>query len=386
MKILFLQHGNYSEAYQRFEDNGPETYRDQRRSVDFVAALARQHTITVVAICQDCHDTELAPGLTSVGAPRSLFDRDFIARIFDRTAPDLFICRTPFLQVLHQARTRRIPTLPVFADLFENDSLRKIVQNLRLRHALSGSNVACVSNHSLNASRSMAKALFYPTDRIVPWDWARISDIRSPKTAMADPARPTAFFAGKLARDKGVGDCLQAVRILRDRGIAMAMDFAGPGDLPFWSGEAEKLGLQQAVQFLGRIPNEDVSQRMQDADILLVPSRHSYAEGMPNTIYEALASASPLIISNHPAFENRLRPEQDCLVVPAADPSALADGMQRLCRDRDLYARLSAHAADALAQLYIGVEWSELIEHFIADPSNATGWVRERSFRHLGLR
>lgn len=386
MNILFLQHGNYAEAYQRFENNGPETYRDQRRSVDFVAALARHHTITVVAICQDRHDIKLAPGLTSIGAPRSLFDRDFIARMFDRAAPDLFICRTPFLQVLQQARSRGIPTLPVFADLFENDSLRKIVQNLRLRRALSGPNVACVSNHSLNASRSMAKALFYPTDRIVPWDWGRISDIQPPKTAVADPARPTAFFAGKLARDKGVGDCLQAVRILRDRGIELSMDIAGHGDLPFWTGEAEKLSLQQAVRFLGRIPNEDVSQRMQGADILLVPSRHSYAEGMPNTIYEALAAATPLIISDHPAFKSRLRPEQDCLVFPAADPVALADSMQRLCRDPDLYARLSAHAGDALARLYIGVEWTELIGRFIADPSNATGWVRERSFRHLGLR
>ena len=38
-------------------------------------------------------------------------------------------------------------------------------------------------------------------------------------------------------------------------------------------------------------------------DIVIVPSRHDYPEGLPMTIYEALAMRTPLVVSDHPMIK-----------------------------------------------------------------------------------
>jgi glycosyltransferase involved in cell wall biosynthesis len=44
---------------------------------------------------------------------------------------------------------------------------------------------------------------------------------------------------------------------------------------------------------LGVIAAEPVLDEMRNSDAVVVPSRHDYSEGLPNTIFEALASRSP---------------------------------------------------------------------------------------------
>ena len=148
--------------------------------------------------------------------------------------------------------------------------------------------------------------------------------------------RPSAFFAGALTDAKGIGDCLQATSLLQKRGIHLTFAFAGPGDVEMWRARAVELGVGDQVQFLGLIPNTSVRQRMIENDIVIVPSRHDYAEGLPNAIYEALASRTPLIISDHPAFANRLQSGENCLIFRAADASSLADRITTLFDSRRL--------------------------------------------------
>lgn len=138
-----------------------------------------------------------------------------------------------------------------------------------------------------------------------------------------------------------------------------------------------------AASFIGTIPNEEVRRRMQQHDFVIVPSRHSYAEGLPNTICEGLASRSPLIVSDHPAFAGRLKPDRECAAFSASDPEALADCVARLCADQALYAALSANAPEALAGLHVGVEWRELMTMFLRDPRNSSGWVARHSLKAL---
>ena len=182
-----------------------------------------------------------------------------------------------------------------------------------------------------------------------------------------------------LSKEKGVGDCLEAVRLVRDRGRDFVMSFAGPGDVADWTARARALGVADAVRFLGVVSHEEVRERMRAHDFVIVPSRHSYAEGLPNTIYEGLASRSALLMSDHPAFAGRLVPEQQCLVFAASDPGSLADAIVRLCEDSDLYSRLSENAEAALADLYVGVEWIDLVNMFLHDPRDETHWVAAHS-------
>ena len=157
------------------------------------------------------------------------------------------------------------------------------------------------------------------------------------------------------------------------------MRFAGNGDLDSWRRRAQALGIADQVDFLGMIPNGEVRREMHAADFVIVPSHHSYAEGLPNTIYEALASRSVLIISDHPAFAGRLRPQEDTLVFPAENPRALADCLAEATRSKDLYHRISQNSENAHDSLYMGMEWTALVSAFLRDPGNASGWAAQNS-------
>jgi glycosyltransferase involved in cell wall biosynthesis len=184
-----------------------------------------------------------------------------------------------------------------------------------------------------------------------------------------------------LSVEKGLGDCLEALVLLGDVGVTLKV--AGGGDIKHWRSVAESLGLAARVEFLGLIAHRQVQRLMREADIVIVPSRHDYAEGLPNTIYEALAARTPLIISDHPAFAGRLENGKDALVFKAADPHALTLCIRTLLADPILYSKISQRSALAHESLYIGLEFSELIQFFLEDPGNQKRWVERHSLTAL---
>jgi glycosyltransferase involved in cell wall biosynthesis len=375
MKVLFVQYGDFGEAYRRFRDGGAETYRDQKRSVDYVASLAPRHSVTVMAIGDTPSDETLATNLKAVTVRYSDVGWRGSAAILDREKPDVVIIRVPHLPFLLRLRLRGVRSLPCLADIFAATRMKSRLRNRALGLVLGSRVFPCVANHSLNASRSVAKELHYPTDRIVPWDWSRIEPIPTIKAHPRDAKAPTAFFAGAVTLEKGVQDCLEAIVHARAGGVNLSVTFAGPGDFDHWSAEAARLGVEGQVRFLGMVANHDVKNMMHDHDMVIVPSRHNYAEGLPNTIYEALASRTPLIVSDHPAFRGRMEVGSQCLEFAAANPEQLSAEIIKLVRSPDLYARLSANSVKALDELYFGIEWQDLIGNFLQDPENTTGWV-----------
>ncbi|MDP7151103.1 MAG: glycosyltransferase family 4 protein [Paracoccaceae bacterium] len=373
--ILFIQNGDYRDAYQRFARGGPETYRDQRRSVDYVAGLTTRGKVTTAAYCQASYHEELAPGLWAIGMQRGNVSARQIRKIFDQANPTHVILRTPDRGFLREIRKRNLPLLPSFADIINPGGLRTRLTHVLLRRALLQCQTPCYSNHSLNASRSLVNVLGLPEDKVVPWDWSKVPFTFPAKTGAVNPETPTAFYAGVLSEHKGVGDCLAAVAVLKARGIRLTMRFAGPGDIGEWTARAEALGIADQVAFLGVVGNAEVREKMNAHDVVIVASRHSYPEGLPNTIYEALASRSVMVISDHPSFSGRLRPDEEAVVFEAQNPASLADGITMAVSDPALYKRVSANAEAAHDRLYIGLEWTELVETFLNDPLNETGWV-----------
>jgi glycosyltransferase involved in cell wall biosynthesis len=375
MRILILQHGDYADAYRRFENGGPETFRDQRHSVSYVSSLTPEHEVTTVAICNRAHDEEPAPRLRSIGVPSDLaWDRDRLWPLFDRIDPEAFVCRTPNRVALAWAVRTQIPTLPILADTFTNKGLRNRLNNWRLRRVLMRCRATCVANHSLSASQSLRYIGLSP-DRIVRWEHRRMEPVGEAK-APPPPDRPfRLFFVGALIESKGVGDCIDAVAIARDHD-QVELTIAGAGAPDQWTALARQRRVEPYIRLLGIIPVERVLKEMREHDVVIVPSRHDYAEGLPNTVYEALASRSPLIGSDHPGFVQRLRPDVDSLRFKAGDPRDLARQIQRLIHEPGLHARLSRESAVALASLYGGIEWSELVSKFIEDPLCASDWTK----------
>ena len=65
---------------------------------------------------------------------------------------------------------------------------------------------------------------------------------------------------------------------------------------------------------------------------------------VPNKVYQAAAAGRPLVTRDGPALREVLRPDEQCLVCPPADPEALAAAIGRLLREPELAARLGRAA------------------------------------------
>lgn len=382
--ILFVQHGDFAEAYRRFAEGGSETYRDQKSSVDFVAGLAPTSRITTFAFGSESTRVNLAPELWATGGNYKSFGRREISALLDEIEATHLVLRTPHVGFLRETARRGIPTLPSFADVFQQTGLRSRYRNWKLRHALHLSKSPCVSNHSLNASQSVVNVLGIAPERVVPMDRDKLLVAGDAKSGVSDPKRPTALFVGALTEDKGVGDCLDAIARLHADGIALSMSFAGTGETLPWQKRADELGIADQIKFLGLISNAHVRTEMRQHDFVIVPSRHSYAEGLPNTLCEGLVSRSVVIVSDHPAFADRLVPNRDCLIFSAADPDALAACLKRGILEPALYQAISENAPRAHDKLYVGMEWTALVTAFLDDPENRNGWVELNSLEMIG--
>lgn len=372
-RLLFLQYGDFADAFRRLKAGGVETYRDQRHSVDYAETLASQYNITVIGVCDRSHDEALSPTLRSVGMPvRQAYSKDILTKIHNAN-PDIFICRTPHTQALTWSARRKIPVLPVFADVIQARTMRERWQNWQLAVALKRCNAVAVANHSLSASESL-ELLGIPRNRIIPWEFKQLSAMENHKTL---PLGETfaLFYAGMVTEEKGVGDLLRAVAICVGQSVPIRLTIAGPGEIESWSSFANDLGIAPFVRFLGRVATDEVLAQMRSHDAVVVPSRHSYAEGLPNTIFEAFASRSPLIASDHPAFVQRLKSGVNFLSFPAGNSHELAARIKILHKDPELYERLSSESQEALASLYCGIEWADLVELYLSDPENTSNWV-----------
>ncbi|PTW44055.1 glycosyltransferase family 4 protein [Rhodovulum kholense] len=390
MKILFLQTGDYLEAWRRFEAGSPETYHEQKRTVEFVAAMAPDHEVTVATLSKTPHDTRLAPGLRTLGVSlQQMYAPGFGRRLIEEVCPDAFLPRLPHIDAIEAAAARRIPTLPCLADVMTRPRARALVtrsglaalrRNRRLSRVLAAPAVTAIGNHSLLASRSLHEVLGLARDRIVPWEWTRLETGIPPRRHAALVEPPTVLFVGTHTEAKGAGDLLEAALMLLGGGLDLRVVLAGDGpERAAYLARVEAAHESARILLPGRIPKDEVRALMRRAAIAVMPSRPAYAEGLPNTVVEGLAHGLPLVVSDHPSVKARLRHETDCLIFRAGDPGDLAAQIRRLLEDPPLYDRISAHAAAAYDRLFVGLPWYDLVGRFLADPDNRTGWVRTAS-------
>lgn len=379
-RLVFVQYGDYAQAAERFEAGLGETYYAQRYSVEAVAELASRFGETyVVGLGGVPRDQRLGSGVRCIQLPETAGHPSAFAGVIERLAelnPTHLVIRAPATPLLKWGAQRVGRVLPLFADSFR-PSPRLWWRHRRLASLLNRPAFPCIANHNVNATRDLAR-IGVRLDKLVPYDWPPEHNPRefSSKAGPIDPAKPKVLFAGSITAAKGVGDLIDAIALLRKRGVNVALTILGDGELDAFQARRDKLGLQSAVTFTGRVPHTDVLEQMRTHDVVVVPSRHEYPEGMPFTIYDTLCVHTPLAASDHPMFRGKVVDGETGVVFRASDPGDLSQRLGALLADRELYAKLSANSADAWAGLQCPVRWHELLEHWLTDTPADREWLR----------
>ena len=173
--------------------------------------------------------------------------------------------------------------------------------------------------------------------------------------------RLVAAFAGRLSREKGLSELLEAWRILADSGRLAETNGTGPvllvagPDMPghAWNlGESARAfvaehGLNTSVTFLGAL--RDVAPLYRAADIAVVPS-HFEALGL--SALEALACGIPVVASSVGGLLDFMVDGVNGGLCPPQDAPALAVTLDALLTDPALRTRTAANARASMVDIY----------------------------------
>jgi glycosyltransferase involved in cell wall biosynthesis len=179
------------------------------------------------------------------------------------------------------------------------------------------------------------RQLFVDARLVAPASTARLPgsgiDTRHFACAALPDANPLCFLlVARLLWDKGVGQYVEAARLLRARGIPARLQLLGfTDDANPQSVSAREVATWEAeglVEYLG--VSHDVRREIALADCLVLPSY--YREGTPRTLLEAAAMGRPIITTDSNGCRDVVNDGVTGYLCRPRDAADLADKMAKL--------------------------------------------------------
>jgi glycosyltransferase involved in cell wall biosynthesis len=184
--------------------------------------------------------------------------------------------------------------------------------------------------------------------RLVPAERAAIVrgagiDIERFRPAPPPDGAPIVLFVGRLLKEKGAREFLEAAAILRDRRVPArfvlvgAPDPENPGtlrepEIDRWvsAGVVERWGIRS-----------DMPDVLRQAAVVCLPS---YGEGLPKVLTEAAACGRPIVTTDVSGCRSLVDGDDIGLLVPPRNAAALADALESLLRRPERRAEMGLRA------------------------------------------
>ena len=159
-------------------------------------------------------------------------------------------------------------------------------------------------------------------------------------TVQSTPDRPLQLvYIGRVAREKGLYETMQGMRLAHELGVDARLIVAGSGpEEPRLRRYAQALGIAPRVCFVGPIFGNDKVKLLFGADVMVLPS---YSEGLPYALLEAMAAGVPVIATPVGAIPDVVSDGIHGYLVPPRDGKAIAEALAMLSSDREKVAWMS---------------------------------------------
>lgn len=145
----------------------------------------------------------------------------------------------------------------------------------------------------------------------------------------------TFLVISRLLYDKGIIEYINAIKLLKKKGIKARFQLLGATDPEHRRGiplqELKSWTDNKLVEYLGT--TDDVLFHIHKADCVVLPS---YREGTPRTLLEAASAAKPMVTTNVPGCNNIVEDGINGYLCEARNAADLADKMEKmLALDQD---------------------------------------------------
>jgi glycosyltransferase involved in cell wall biosynthesis len=181
---------------------------------------------------------------------------------------------------------------------------------------------------------------------------------------------PRVLYVGLLTPRKGVLDLLEASRLLAARGVRHEVWLVGgtPDEGPAAAEPVLRAAESADARRLGQRLPEQMPDVYREGDVFCLPS---WWEAMPLSVLEAMASGLPVVATDVGDVGRVVKDGATGRLVPAKDPSALADALETLLVDAD-------------RRRALGAAGRRLVTEAFSAP--ATAQHLDRIYRELGAR
>ena len=140
-------------------------------------------------------------------------------------------------------------------------------------------------------------------------------------------------FVGRLDREKGLYETLQALRLAHELGVDARLTIAGEGpEEARLKRYAQALGIASRVSFAGGVFGADKVDLFAQAEVFILPS---YSEGLPYALLEAMAAGIPVIATPVGAIPDVISHGTHGFLVPVRDGRSIAEAIAALGNHRD---------------------------------------------------
>lgn len=177
-----------------------------------------------------------------------------------------------------------------------------------------------------------------------------LPDVAAEAAGIRRPGTFTFVFIGRLVRDKGINELVEAFERLNAEIPATRLILVGPEEPeldPLKPSTLEKIDRNQAIDAVGR--QNDVRPWLAASDAFVFPS---YREGFPNVVIEAGAMGLPSIVTDINGSREIIIEGRNGTIIPPRDADALYHAMKRMAADPARAARTGAAARPLVAARY----------------------------------
>ena len=153
---------------------------------------------------------------------------------------------------------------------------------------------------------------------------------------------PTVALASRMLWNKGVGEFVEAARMLKKDGLNCRMILVGSPDPENPRSIPEKTlfgwHAQGVIEWWGQM--EDMPEVFAQSNIAILPT--TYGEGVPKVLIEAASCGRAIVATDVPGCREIVRNNDNGLLVSSHNPKALADAIKKLIDNPELRAKMGA--------------------------------------------
>jgi glycosyltransferase involved in cell wall biosynthesis len=190
------------------------------------------------------------------------------------------------------------------------------------------------------------------------------------------PRENLVLFLGRLERNKGVFDLLDAVSRAQKQIPDLRLVCAGDGDIESATRYAEKVSVRGAVSFPGWIGPAEKQSLMDRAAVCVLPS---YAEGLPMSLLEAMACGLPVIATDVGGIPDLVADGVSGLLYTPGDIATLERLLCGLMRDPELGKRMALAARETVRLRFDAASAVAQLEEIYASVGLTPSGVRVRT-------